>query len=163
MDPWFLEQHVGHCAEAAESGVRWGLARNRPQGPPPTPSLGILWLPAAKPPLIGIDIRRMAVGPARADPAGGLGQADPNPHAGVCHKGARAPRPGTCVSPVLLKRHIADALAKASEDVGDLQSHMWPFAPGPSLSILSPSSVHVVAGIRTLCLFTAASQDWFSL
>lgn len=94
--------------------------------PPPTLSLGILWLPAAKPPLIGIDIRQMAVGPARADPAGGLGQADPNPHAGVWHKGARAPRPGTCVPPVLLKRHVADALAKAGEDVGDLSGEGEP-------------------------------------
>lgn len=96
--------------------------------PPPAPklSLGILWLPAIKPPLIGNDIRQMAVGPGRPNPAGGLGQADPNPHAGVCHQGAGAPRPGASVSPILLKRHVADALAKAGEDVGDLSGEGEP-------------------------------------
>lgn len=81
---------------------------------------GILWLLAAKLPLIGNYVGQVVVGPKRPDQAGGLGQADPDPHAGVGHKGAIVPHPGACVSPILLKRHVSDALAKVGEDVRDL-------------------------------------------
>lgn len=76
--------------------------------------------PAAKPPLIVSHAWQVTVGPGRADQAGGLGEADPYPHTGVGHQGTIVPHPGARVSPILLKRHIADALAKIGEDVGDL-------------------------------------------
>ena len=37
------------------------------------------------------------------------------------HKGAVVPHPGTRVSSILLKRHVADTLAKVGKDVGDLR------------------------------------------
>lgn len=77
--------------------------------------------PAAKP-LIDNNVWQVAVGPGRPDQAGGLGEADPDPHAGVGHKGAIVSHPRARVSPILLKRHIADALAKVGEDVGDLSA-----------------------------------------
>lgn len=49
-----------------------------------------------------------------------LGQTDPDPHSGVGHEGTIVSHPGTSVSSILLKGHIADALAKVSEDMRDL-------------------------------------------
>ena len=86
-------------------------------GPPP--STGI-WLPAAKLLLTNDDVRQMAVHSGRLGHPGWLGQADPDPHAGVGHQGTIVPDPGTCVSPILLKRHVADALAEVGEDMRHL-------------------------------------------
>lgn len=68
------------------------------------------------------NFQQVAVQPGLLGQAGRLGWADPDPHAGVGHKGTVVSHPGTHVSPVLLKRHVADALAKVGEDVGDLSA-----------------------------------------
>lgn len=119
MDPWFLAQHVGHHVEAAASGVHWRAARDGPHGTPT-----VRWLlagfPAAKLPLTD-DVQQMAVHSRRLDQPGWLGQADPDPHTGVGHQGAIVPHPGTRVPPILLKRHVADALAKVGEDMRHLR------------------------------------------
>ena len=67
-------------------------------------------------------IREKAVCPGSPNQTGRLGQTDPDPHTGVSYKGTVVSHPGTRVSPILLKRHIPDALAKVSEDVRDLSA-----------------------------------------
>lgn len=132
---------MGHHAEAT-SGVCWRLAGNKD----PLLSLGILWLLATELPLTGNDVWPVVVGPERPDRAGRLGQADPDPHAGVGHKGAVVPHPGACVSPILLKRHIPDALAKVSEDVGDLRGEGK--RDGEDLWILPPPTGQILPQIK---------------
>lgn len=64
------------------------------------------------------------------------------------HKGAIVPHPGACVSPILFKRHVPDALAKVGEDMGDLHREgdqegedLWALPPPSTDRILPPSQV----------------------
>lgn len=84
----------------------------------PSLSTGIR-LPTAKLSLTD-DVWQTAVHSGRLAQAGRLGQADPDPHTGVGHEGAVVPYPGTRVPPILLERHVSDALAKVGEDMRHL-------------------------------------------